>query len=82
MLCFLKLQVLFGRVLCVVSCLLLGFSWLLWLASGHDLESSCGSLLLLYAGLYLGVLLALLLHVVELVCWRCVVCWLPSCCMG
>jgi hypothetical protein len=54
MLCFLKLQVLFGRVLCVVSCLLLGFSWLLWLASGHDLESSCGSLLLLYAGLYLG----------------------------
>jgi len=43
MLRFLKLQVLFGRVLCVVSCLLLGLSWLLWLAAWHDLVSSCGS---------------------------------------
>jgi len=66
-LCFLKLQVLFGYALCVVSCLLLGFSWLLWLAAGHDLESSSGSCCC-YMQVY--------------VCWSCDVCWLPSCCIG
>jgi hypothetical protein len=41
MLCCLS-YILFGRVPCAVYYLLLGFSWLLWLAVGHDLEPSSG----------------------------------------